>query len=215
MRTQLWRIVSIDAKSGEVEKGLWCRSHGYPHNSNVSPSGTWLSFATMHGYLVGGAPEMDPWYLYDGPSGYEPVTFVADHTIHLRFGKFVDSSDGGGPPFRSGCILPAIGAAAKALLTSPARLRKRPFKLESEDAWQSGKGHRTKFRTDPDLGVVDDKVWSAVVLATDELVITRQGIVHCFEIGADLKAHERWNVNLTALHDEFQNRARTSRLWPG
>ena len=192
VRTKLWRIVSIDSATGAIELGRWWRGHAYPHNASLSPSGMRLSFACTRGYMLGSPPHMNPCYLFDGSSSYGPTTFLTEESINVGHGGFTKSSDGSKSPFVVNWVpspLSAIAIFFRRLLQK----RKIPaFHLRQA----------RNFWTEPDLGVIDDKVFSGVILVTGELVSARLGIVTCYEVSHDI-ATERWRVDLTRLYDDF------------
>ncbi|MEQ1932572.1 MAG: hypothetical protein ABL962_01645 [Fimbriimonadaceae bacterium] len=203
VRSKLWQVVAIDAQTGAVELGLWVSAHAFPHNSVLSPSGRWLSFATMLGYVVGEPPLMSPHYLYDGPTGWEPLKFAGESLVYGRYEEFMRSSDGSPSPWHQS----ELGSALATLVEPFARLRRkeanRPFSLLRETQFHPTSGYGVRFWTEPDLGLFDDKVHSAIVLTTGELVIARLGVVTCFDIAEDLTTSERWRADLTLLSEDY------------
>lgn len=210
VRTRLWQIARIDPLYGHFELGRWCQTHAYPHYSSLSPSGKWLSFAEIRGYTVGSPPRMDPCYFFDGASSYGPAMFLTETAINVVHGGFVKSSDGSRPPFACVGVSFGIGEAARLLLSKLNCMNKRLPVVTTEQVRKKGSWDmENRVSTTPDLGVVDDKVHSAVTLVSGELVTARLGIVTFYEIDHAHKATERWRVDLTRLYDDFTPR-RTS-----
>lgn len=202
VRRQIWRIATIDVASGEVSYGRWLNDHAFPYYSVLSPSGKWLSFAALSAYLVGQPPAMDPVYSYEGAPSWGPLVFVSDSVVQSRYAEFKGSSDGSRPPFAvrdSSVSLDSIVKSIKGLFQPPEKL---PFKLHTgEQTWDDKRGWTRRFWTEPDLGVIDDKVRSAVVLVSGELVVAREGLVTCYEPADQPPLAARWTADLRVLTD--------------
>lgn len=145
---------------------------------------------------------MDPIYTYEGAPSWGPLVFVSDSVVQSRHAEFKGSSDGSRPPFAvrdSSVSLDSIVKSIKGLFQTPDKLL---FELRIGDqTWDDKRGWTRHFWTEPDLGVIDDKVRSAVVLVTGELVIAREGLVTCFEAANQLPLVARWTADLRVLTD--------------
>jgi len=199
VRNKIWRVVQLDPLSGKVTPGKWIEGHAFPHYSVLSPNGEWLSFASLSEFIVGKPPEMEPHYTYEGAPGWGPLSFISESTLGSRYVEFQASSDGSPSPFE----IQDTSLSFKPLLSS---LRKQLFpksvvqvKLNKREHTDASNGRAYRFSTEPDLGVLDDEVGSAVLLVTGELVIARNGIVTCFEPASKPPLTTRWEADLRFL----------------